>query len=72
MTRNAKVQIAGRLSYREQLEAFWAERPEASQSQARKATGAPQKVVRHVQRRLIAEGRLAAKPHAWDAFTAVA
>lgn len=58
MTRNAKVQIAGRLSYREAIEDHYARHPTATMRQVREATGAPGSAVRTIYARLIATRRL--------------
>lgn len=73
MIRNATVQIAGQLSYRERLEAFWRKNPAGTQREARKATGAPKATVQHVHTKLVASGRLvkAAKSLRADPLRAV-
>jgi DNA-binding IclR family transcriptional regulator len=58
MTRNAKVQIAGRLSYREAIEQVYQRNPSATLADVRRETGAPQATVRTVRSRLVAAGRL--------------
>ena len=58
MTRTPKVQIAGRTSYRESIERYYAEHPEATQEQVRLATGATRAAVRRTFERLLAAGRV--------------
>jgi len=62
--RDAKVQIAGRLSYREELvKALTA--PGATIEQAYKSTGAPKSAVLKVRRKLVASGVLKAGGSKW-------
>lgn len=58
MTRSTRVQLAGRLSYREAIERYYLENPTATQPQVARATGAPRSAVRVVFARLVAAGRL--------------
>ena len=60
MTRSPRVHLAGRVSYRAAIEAFYAKRPEAAQTEVARATGAPRTTVRHVYDALVRSGRLTA------------
>ena len=62
MTRSSKVHVAGRISYRAAIEAFYAKHPAATQGQAVRATGAPRTTVRHVYDALVRAGKLKAGP----------
>lgn len=43
---------------RARIESLWLKRPELTIEQVRKLTGAPSAVVRHVQKQLIAAGKI--------------
>ena len=58
MIRSGAVQIAGRLSYREAIERFYARHPSATQEQVRRATGAPKRTVQRVYDALVRAGAL--------------
>lgn len=63
--RNESVHIAGKLSYREELEQLWSKEPLLSIENARKRTGAPKAVARTVRQRLVDAGKL--KKNHWRA-----